>query len=174
MTRITIRKAVISDINQLVKLDEECFYDDKYDKNNWNNLVLFSNVFVAIILNIETNIETIIGVVVRTFISKPYKKKSAEDLFIKKYGIEHYFLIMTICVSSKYRSSGVGSKLLKKAIKIKGKTKDKIILLNVRESNKKAINFYEARGFKTSEFIDKNYYRKPKENALLMYYNQNL
>ena len=47
------------------------------------------------------------------------------------------------------------------------KIKTKDIFLEVRESNKVAINFYKKNNFKEIS-IRKNYYSEPTENAIIM------
>ncbi len=158
-----IRKANLLDLDQIIVLDEECFGDDKYSKNFWKHLLNISEVFVAV-----DKKNKIIGSISIIFVPEHSKgTTNATKFFLKQFNIKDYYLITTICVSCLYRSSGVGSKLLKKVIK----QKNHVVLLNVRESNIKAINFYEKHGFYKAESIDKNYYNNPKENALLMYHN---
>ena len=68
--------------------------------------------------------------------------------------------ILAIATVEEYRNKGIAQKLLDKI-----KTKD--IFLEVRESNKIAINFYKKNKFKEIS-IRKNYYSKPNENAIIM------
>lgn len=179
---IIIRKANITDLEQIIKLDEECFGIDRFDMKYWKHLLDISEMFIAL-TNINDN-NIIIGVIATIPIisigkqskqsDKSYKSEKlsyAIKNFLEKYdniedNIKDNYLIVTICVDKSYRSLGIGSKLLKKAIKHK-KT---YVLLNVRKTNTKAIKFYEKHGFYISEFIDKKYYNNPKDDGLLMYY----
>ena len=68
--------------------------------------------------------------------------------------------ILAIATVEKYRNKGIAQELLDKI-----KTKD--IFLEVRESNKVAINFYKKNNFKEIS-IRKNYYSEPTENAIIM------
>ena len=63
--------------------------------------------------------------------------------------------ILAIAAVEEYRNKGID----------KIKTKD--IFLEVRESNKVAINFYKKNNFKEIS-IRKNYYSEPTENAIIM------
>lgn len=66
-----------------------------------------------------------------------------------------------IIVSNQYKGKGIGTKLLK----MLEKENVTNITLEVRESNKVAINFYKKNGYKI-EAIRKNYYEN--ENGYLM------
>ena len=68
--------------------------------------------------------------------------------------------ILAIATIEEYRNKGIAQELLDKI-----KTKD--IFLEVRESNKVAINFYKKNNFKEIS-IRKNYYSEPTENAIIM------
>ena len=68
--------------------------------------------------------------------------------------------ILAIATVEEYRNKGIAQELLDKI-----KTKD--IFLEVRESNKVAINFYKKNNFKEIS-IRKNYYSEPTENAIIM------
>ena len=166
----TIRKASFSDLDKIIILDKECFGKDMYTKMYWEQLLNITEVFVAV----DTNNKIIgsISIIFETFKSSVNSKKSmdAVELFLNKFNIKKYYLIVTICVDCLHRSSGIGSKLLQTAIK----EKTNPVLLNVRESNAKAIKFYEKHGFHKTDFVDKNYYDNPKENALLMCYEMQI
>lgn len=72
-----------------------------------------------------------------------------------------------IAVNSSFRGKGIGDILVKELLSI---SKDKGITevsLEVRETNDVAINLYKKNGFELAGII-KNYYTKPKENAIIM------
>jgi [ribosomal protein S18]-alanine N-acetyltransferase len=76
--------------------------------------------------------------------------------------------IYNIAVDPDYRNRGIGKMLLREAIN-KAVQTEKIerIWLEVRESNRDAIRFYQGNGF----FVvgrRKNFYAQPNEDALLM------
>lgn len=74
--------------------------------------------------------------------------------------------IMNVAVSPTARQKGVGKLLLSTLIEEAKKMMIGTIYLEVRQSNKPARNLYEAFGFKAYA-IRKNYYHKPKEDAVL-------
>jgi len=77
--------------------------------------------------------------------------------------------VLNIAVLSKFRRRGVGTLLLKRAIKeLKESGLDtRFVTLEVRASNRAAINLYKKFGF---EIIGKrkDYYHSPREDAVLM------
>lgn len=75
--------------------------------------------------------------------------------------------ITNIAVFPKYRNAGVGTALLRKIFEFAGEKKLAFVSLEVRVSNSKAISLYEKNGFKT-EGRRKDFYRNPKEDALIM------
>ncbi len=80
--------------------------------------------------------------------------------------------ITNVVVSPEMRCQGVAQKLLSElASKIKEKKLD-FITLEVRVSNTAAINLYSKMNYKEVG-IRKNFYRNPKEDALLMTYKIN-
>ena len=75
--------------------------------------------------------------------------------------------MMNVAVHPDYRRRGIGEMLvlaLGDALKAKG---IRGLMLEVRESNAPAIALYEKLGF-VQAGLRKNYYRNPKENALIM------
>ena len=75
--------------------------------------------------------------------------------------------IMNVAVHPAYRRQGIGRTLvtaLAEALREKG---IRGLMLEVRESNAPAIALYEDLGF-VQVGLRKNYYRNPKENALIM------
>lgn len=93
-----------------------------------------------------------------------------EDEFIKGILVYEYFYdrieIDYIIVDEKYRNKGIATKLLKYLESKYSFIKN--ITLEVRESNKNAIEFYKKNGF-SKVAIRKNYY--DDENGLLMIKN---
>lgn len=75
--------------------------------------------------------------------------------------------MMNIAVHPDCRRKGVAAALITELIcRLKGQGSH-ILRLEVRESNAPAIALYESMGF-TQLGIRKNYYRNPKENALIL------
>lgn len=75
--------------------------------------------------------------------------------------------IARIAVDKCCRRQGVGRQLLKYVESICDKKCIDRLLLDVRESNEGARDFYKSLGFK-EDGVRKNFYEKPKENAVLM------
>jgi len=74
--------------------------------------------------------------------------------------------ISNVAVSEKYRRRGVADALITELI---GRTREDLafLTLEVRESNLPAISLYAKHGFKPAG-IRRDYYDRPRENALLM------
>jgi ribosomal-protein-alanine acetyltransferase len=70
--------------------------------------------------------------------------------------------ILMLSVSKQYQNKRVGTKLLLYFLTKVSKEKIKIIELDVRTDNKKAINFYKKNGFKIKEKI-KQFYQNGKD-----------
>ena len=75
--------------------------------------------------------------------------------------------ILSISVRNEMQSKGIGTMLLKSMLDQCKVMNYKKIFLEVRVSNKKAINFYEKFGF-SKDAIRNNYYTDNSEDALLM------
>ena len=77
--------------------------------------------------------------------------------------------IENIVIAPQMQRRGLGEKLLKQLIKFAGARKAAKVILEVRESNHPARNFYKKCGFlQIGE--RKNYYSNPTENAPLYQY----
>jgi len=75
--------------------------------------------------------------------------------------------ILSISVTKKIQSKGVGSLLLQSMLDQCAAMNYKKIFLEVRTSNLQAINFYQKFGF-SKDAIRDNYYTNNSEDALLM------
>lgn len=76
--------------------------------------------------------------------------------------------LLNIAISLKKQNLGLGSTLLRQSlINLNCKT----CFLEVRKSNKKALNVYLKLGFKVIR-VRKNYYQNPKEDALIMMWEE--
>jgi len=134
---------------------------------------------------IEDDINSIADLERKTF-TDAWTEQSIQGAFLQKqafivvsemddhvvgYCIMYYVLdegeIARIAVDGSQRRKGIGRKILdevKKACQEKGISR---ILLDVRESNTSARDFYESYGFQI-DGVRKNFYDFPKENAILM------
>ena len=75
--------------------------------------------------------------------------------------------IYNIAVSPQLRGKGIGRVLLENAVKRFASERCNSLWLEVRESNRSAIQFYENNGFKEVN-IRRNFYTSPVENAIVM------
>ena len=124
-------------IEQIFNLEKEIFKSSAFSKSYLNTLIKGDNSFIYVYL---------------------IDNKVCGYLMILD-SIDVYE-ILAIAAVEEYRNKGIAQELLDKI-----KTKD--IFLEVRESNKTAINFYKKNNFKEIR-IRKNYYSEPTENAIIM------
>ena len=75
--------------------------------------------------------------------------------------------MMNIAVRPDCRRKGIAAALITELVSRLKARGSRILRLEVRESNFSAIALYEALGF-TQLGLRKNYYRNPKENALIL------
>lgn len=76
--------------------------------------------------------------------------------------------IVNVAVSEEHRRQGVAKELLEQLFKESEKLKVDNFFLEVRESNEGAIALYKKLGF-IEAGIRKNFYEKPRENAIFMW-----
>ncbi len=79
----------------------------------------------------------------------------------------HQAELANIAVRSEYRGQGYASRLLERVLQIARDREVETIYLEVRASNTRALELYERFGF-SQVGVRKNYYDKPKEDALVM------
>ena len=124
-------------IEQIFNLEKEIFKSSAFNKSYLDTLIKGDNSFIYVYLIDD--------------------KVSGYLMILDSIDV---YEILAIATVEEYRNKGIAQKLLDKI-----KTKD--IFLEVRESNKIAINFYKKNKFKEIS-IRKNYYSKPNENAIIM------
>lgn len=135
-----IKKLTINDVDyieQIFNLEKNIFKNSAFSKESTENLVKADNSFIYAYL-ID---EKICG-------------------YLMVLDSIDVYEILAIATIEEYRNKGIAQELLDKI-----KTKD--IFLEVRESNKKAINFYKKNNFKQIS-IRKGYYSDPTEDAIIM------
>lgn len=76
--------------------------------------------------------------------------------------------ILRIAVLPEKRGLGYGKKLMDRMVGFASSSGMGAVTLEVRESNLPAINLYKTYGF-VEEAVRKDYYRNPREHALLMW-----
>ena len=135
-----IKKLMIDDtdyIEQIFNLEKEIFKNSAFNRTYLDSLIKADNSFIY------------------TYIIDD--KVCGYLMVLDSIDVYEILAIATI---EEYRNKGIAQELLDKI-----KTKD--IFLEVRESNKVAINFYKKNNFKEIS-IRKNYYSEPTENAIIM------
>lgn len=75
--------------------------------------------------------------------------------------------MMNIAVHPAYRKQGIATELIEALIQVLKERGSHSLMLEVRESNNPAKELYLKMGFELVG-IRKNYYRNPKENALIL------
>ena len=135
-----IKKLTINDVDcieQIFNLEKDIFKNSAFSKESTENLVKADNSFIYAYLIDE--------------------KVCGYLMVLDSIDV---YEILAIATVEEYRNKGIAQELLDKI-----KTKD--IFLEVRESNKKAINFYKKNNFKQIS-IRKGYYSDPTEDAIIM------
>ncbi|MDR1801101.1 MAG: ribosomal protein S18-alanine N-acetyltransferase [Lachnospiraceae bacterium] len=97
-------------------------------------------------------------------------EEAAAAGFIVLYDTGEDVDIARIGVKKAHRRLGIGRGLVNKAIEWANELKRSALTLDVRAGNEGAIAFYNTMGFKI-DCIRKNFYQKPKEDAVLMSVN---
>ena len=140
MTQIIIRKAQFTDIDSVLRIEQESINSWSYDQ-----FVQELNNNFAIFLVAEND---------NTIIAYAVAWKVADEIQIN-----------SISVAKSFRKQGIGSKLLSAVIINDSDKPCACAILDVRSKNTEAINFYTDNGFiKTG--IRKNYYKD--DDAVLM------
>ncbi len=145
MTDFVIKKMSPSHVGEIARLEKECFstpWSEDGLKSELNNA--FARFFVA------TYAGEIAGYV------------GAHNVLGEVY-------ITNVAVFEKFRRKGVAKKLIDALLKTAKAENGNFVTLEVRKSNIPAVSLYEKCGFeKVGE--RKNFYEKPRENAVLMTY----
>ena len=89
--------------------------------------------------------------------------------YIGAHNILGEVYITNVAVSEKHRRKGMGENLINSLISLCESENAEFITLEVRESNKPAINLYKKMNFKDVG-KRKNFYENPREDAILMTY----
>lgn len=143
---ITIRKAIIKDLEEIKKLNQELFYDsEKFEKTlnlNWPSKN--KNYFKKAIIDKDKSAFVAVS-----------DKKIIGYLICVIQKVESYRTLSSIAelenmlVEEEFRGQGIGSMLVKEFIKwAKSKGISKIKVLTYAE-NSEAIKFYQKNGFES-------------------------
>lgn len=85
----------------------------------------------------------------------------------KNFKAEAECEIYNIAVKREFQNRGIGNKLVNKLVLLAKEHNSQSIWLEVRNSNTKAINFYQKNNFRQI-YERKNFYSNPSENAIVM------
>lgn len=142
---VTIREMTEDDIAEIAELEKECF-SEPWSENS---------------LRDELTNET----------ARFYVLRDGENLlgYVGANNISNEVYITNVAVNSKYRGNGYGKTLVNHLIKQSETERAFFITLEVRKSNENAIKLYEKCGFKLIG-ERKNFYSKPREDALIYTY----
>ena len=145
MTDFVIEKMSPSHVGEIARLEKECFstpWSEDGLKSELNNAI--ARFFVA------TCAGEIAGYV------------GAHNVLGEVY-------ITNVAVFEKFRRKGVAKKLIDALLETAKAENGNFVTLEVRESNIPAVSLYEKCGFEKVG-KRKNFYEKPRENAVLMTY----
>ena len=139
MKHIEIRRAVLCDTAEIVKIEETCFSVPWSESSVRESLQNENSYFYLALCN---------------------------DVAIGYMGLQIFSgegYVTNVAVMPEYRRQGIARALLETAMK----NEMDFISLEVRESNAPAIALYASLGFETVGIRPK-FYREPTENALIM------
>jgi ribosomal-protein-alanine N-acetyltransferase len=138
-----IRKAIVNDINYLVKIEKKVFTESLGESFLYDEFLLnpFAHYFVY-----EVNKE-VVG-------------------YIGFRAIDEHAEVMNFCMDPEYQGQGLGTELFNYSVDFLQSIGVKSMLLEVRKSNKKAQAFYERFGFVKSH-VRKNYYKTEDAYVLI-------
>lgn len=144
---ITIKQAVIKDLEILYKIEKECFIKEAFTKKQIRNLLQNSN---TISLIAQTNGETAGFIIGLTYPNN-------------KARIGH---VITIDVTIKYRRKGIGTRLLNELERKFCRKGVEICYLEARIDNVVARELYRKQGYKETKQL-KHYYPKRTDGVQL-------
>lgn len=144
MELVKIRKMTLEDVKEVAQLEKELFSSPWSQKSLEESLKRSEyRFFVA-----ETE-DKIVG-------------------YIGMYQVLEEGDITNVAVHEKYQKKGIGNALVSALLKEASKQMIQEVTLEVRVSNQSAIRLYEKNGF-VAEGRRKNYYDKPREDAVIMW-----
>ena len=149
--RFEIREGKSSDLSEIAALEAVCFENDPWSFEAFADIAKQDGCKIYVIFDMQ--LSKMIG-----------------------YSVFYYALdqgdLANIAVDPEYRRWGLGSKILKYTVQNAAENGVNELFLEVRASNAPAIGLYEKHGF-TKIGIRRNYYKHPKEDAVIMVLNTN-
>ncbi|MFX0057298.1 MAG: ribosomal protein S18-alanine N-acetyltransferase [Candidatus Hodarchaeota archaeon] len=144
---MTVKRVQLSDLEGIMKIEKKVFKGDAFSRETIKKLMVQNNLFLKIEDKKISN--KIIGFIIAI----------KDD--------EERINIVNFVVKKRFQELGYGSILLKEALeKIRKLKQIKTIILNVKTSNKKAIDLYKKFDFRIVGKIEKYY--SQNESAYLM------
>lgn len=143
LNNLVIEKMKKDDLDQVMEIEKKSFSDP------WNKIFFSQDIDNESALPLVARVdEKVVG-------------------YICLWKILDEIQINNIAVSPELRRKGIGERMLKMTLKMAEEKDYRRITLDVRISNQSAISFYKKFGFKEAG-RRKNYYRLPREDALIM------
>jgi ribosomal-protein-alanine N-acetyltransferase len=143
LSSIEIRKMAEADLEKALKIEQACF-SDPWSENAFRS-DLNNELASLIVAEFE---KTIVG-------------------FSNLYIVAGEIQIGNFAVAAGFRNRGVGKKLMERIFETARENNCGQLLLEVRKSNKPAVDLYKSYGF-VETGTRKDYYNNPKESAILM------
>ncbi len=143
---MVIRKMTEADLDQVLAIENETF-SDPWSKDDFRNSLL-DDKNDYLVVDIDGKIAGYCGF----------------------WGVLEEGDIFNVAVKKEYRRQHIGETMLKALLEIGLSRGITSFTLEVRCSNEPAIRLYETLGF-TSAGIRKDFYSKPKEDAVIMWLN---
>ena len=138
-----IETMTASHVEQIAGLEKLCFHDPWSEKSIADEL---TNDLALWLVALEG--ETVVG-------------------YVGSQTVLGWTDMMNVAVHPEHRRRGIGEALIRKLMEMLVACNCECLTLEVRASNQGAIALYEKLGF-TEVGRRKNYYRNPKEDALIM------
>lgn len=135
---IRIEKAWMSDLNEIMEIENACFERDSFSRRQMIYLITHAK-----------------GI----FLVAKHNEKTAGYISFTTSKRHNTGRIYSIAVSPAYRNSGIGGKLISSIITFAYEKHVNTIFLEVRTNNTEAISLYKKYGF-TMHSLKKNYYHE--------------
>lgn len=142
--RIRIRKAKSRDIETVAEIEQQV-YQHPWKKHYFTGELDHDISFFHVAQEEESN--RIVG-------------------YIIFWIVEETMELHNIAVAPQFKKKGIGQQLMQFMTATAKEKKVEEIFLEVRASNRRAIEVYEGFGFERSS-VRKNYYNKPREDAVI-------
>ncbi len=140
-----IRKMRIMDVEQVAAIEKEIFADPWSEQSFQHSMKVPQNLYLVV----EENDKIL--------------------AYCGLWGVAEEGQICNVAVKEEERGRGLATMMLSELLKQGSEMGIKAFTLEVRVSNASAIHVYKKLGFETAG-VRKNYYTKPNEDALIMWY----